>query len=81
MGDMADYFNELQEEGGRYFPGGDPYRVRVTQIVKDTFGNCRSCGARFVWRVNAAGKWEPQDGRTGTLARHVCPADDFDDIS
>lgn len=81
MGDMAEYYNELQEEGGRYFPPGDPYRVRVTQINKDTFGKCRNCGARFVWRVNTAGKWEPQDGSTGVLARHVCVVDDFDDIS
>lgn len=77
MGDMADYYNELQEEGGRYFPPGDPYRVRVAQKPPST-GTCDKCGARFVWTV-ADGKWQPT-GRDGR--RHECsPINDFEDLT
>jgi len=77
MGDMADYYNELQEEGGRYFPCGDPYRVRAAQKPPST-GLCDKCGARFVWFV-VSGKWQPTGGDG---QRHECsPINDFEDLT
>jgi hypothetical protein len=81
MGDMADYYNELQEEGGRYFPPGDLYRVRA---VQKSAPRCQSCGAVCKWCINDNGKWqlfEQQRGEHNRNVPHQCnpvTADDFD---
>lgn len=83
MGDMADYYNELQEEGGRYFPPGDPYRVRV---VSKPQPRCSKCGAVCKWVLNDNGKWQLFDlSREGSPGNrnvvHQCSlaaADDFE---
>ena len=83
MGDMADYYNELQEEGGSYFPPGDPYRVRV---VSKPPPRCSTCGVICKWCVNTAGKWQlfelSREGSEGNRnVPHQCnqtTADDFD---
>lgn len=84
MGEMADFYNELQEEGGRYFPPGDPYRVRAVQRPSP---RCEHCGAACFWRTNANGKWQLFDLERGEHNRNVphqcvqATANDFEDLT
>jgi len=52
MGEMADYYIGLMEEGGRYFPTAPSRRSQHGSVC------CNRCGAGGLkWRLNDADEW------------------------
>lgn len=82
MGEMADYYIELMEEGGRYFASG---RGRHPSPKITTCDRCGATGLK--WHPNDAGDWRLyEDVRIegNRLKQHECnpaSADDFEDLS
>lgn len=86
MGEMADFYLEQQEEGGRNLRPGDPYRPRINSS-RPAMVKCKHCGKVCKWRLNDQANWQLQELERGAHNRNVwhdcrnqCSVDDFDVI-